>query len=723
MNHPNRNPYGFINPIITNPNTGEQQTALLKVLVEPLFDKNPLRNSEVEGNNLSIRDRNAAYGAANPILGFSNILDYLDMGNVSKDIILFNLMCDKTGNFLASREILYTCKTGKQLRSPKDMIAQDYLNDLKKEQVLSKVTDYRKKAGISREATVKLRMKGITDSLVDLILYILDTDPALLMIHSHTAFIANNNPNLRNFHYEKFSVRQNQLGQLIQDLQAVDGSCKDQMIQYQSAIGYYKYWQANHGITVSLLVTMIREFIPGDQPGRKNKILDILIKHYGLDSSSAPFDKIPPIKPIEPNQGLLVRSLTMAPEPKPMVPPDTIEELKQPLRVPVSPREKKVEEVKGDSIKETTFNQVLPTKSGRELTVIHAYPVGVKPIERKAQKYAAVKCITHKLQPWVDQFNHHIRNNLRDYQDKDMIDTRQRARMFKETSPLPLSYADKSINSPRVYSEQPDNLFACRKDMRKAALKGLGAVDVDMKSCHTYILMAKWPEQLPLLREAMDKGTLWDMYEVHYKSLGLPFMKKAVKAMHYASVLGGGDKAFKDAIHRSNLDNPEQPISNVEEMIKAHKKSPIYKELKKLLSHITKEWEGKLLKLPTGEQFKVKGFRQHKDNGTGQLIKKPGNILTALSAYLQSYEVMLMSHLILHTKELYIPLIWQHDGLTIIPRTEHYLTLMQEVLDQATQYWLGQGSLIGDATNSSAMSLIELEVTALEEDSRETHPG
>lgn len=681
MNFPDRNPYGFISPIITNPKNGERQTALLKVPVTPLFDKNPLRNSEVEGNNLSIRDRNAAYGAVNPIIGFSNILNYLDMGNVSNDIILFNLMCDKTGNFLASREILYTCKTGKLLRSPKDMIAQDYLKDLKEEQVLSKVTDYRKKVGISREATVKLRMKGLTYPIVDLIIYILDTDPALLMIHSHTAFIANNNPNPRNFHYDKFSEKQNQLGQLILDLQAVEGSCKDQMIQYQSAIGHYKYWQANHGITVSLLVTMISEIIPGDQPGRKSKILDILIKHYGLDSPSTPFNKIPPIKPIEPNQGLLVRSLTMTPEPKPMVPPEPIEE-----------------------VKETTFTQVQSTPSGKELTVIHAYPVGVKAIERKAQKYAAAKCITHKLQPWVDQFNQHIRNNLRDYQDKDMIDTRQRARMFKETSPLPLSYVNKSINSPRLYSEEPDNLFSCRKTMRIAALQGLGAVDVDMKSCHTYILMAKWPDQLPLLREAMDRGTLWEMYEAHYKSLGLPFMKKAVKAMHYASILGGGDNSFKDAIHRSNLDDPEQYISNVEEMIKAHKQSPLYKELKKLLSHITKEWEGKLLILPTGEQFKVKGFRQWKDKQTGQLIKKPGNMLTALSAYLQSYEVMLMSHLILHTRELYIPLVWQHDGLTIIPRTEHYITLMQEVLDQATQYWLGQGTFI------------KLEVTAMDMD-------
>lgn len=719
MNYSDCNPYGFINPIVTNPKTGVKQTALLKVLVDPLYAKNPLRNTEVEGNNLSISDRNAAYGAVNPILGFSSILNYLNMGTVGNDVKLFNLMCDKTGNFLASREILYTCKTGKQLRSPKDMIARDYLKDLKKEQVLSKVTDYRKKAGISREATVKLRMKDITNSMVDLITYILDTDVVTLMSHSHTAFIASNNPHPRNFHYAKFSARQNQLGQLIKDLQVVDDSFKDQMIQYQSAILFYKSWQAAHGITVSLLVTMINEFIPGDQPGRKDKILDILIKYYGLDSPPTSFDKIPPIKPhpqrgfgnlqskephsrselpIKPIDGLMVRSLTMSPEPRP-----SVSSIDKKIRVHskenVEDCEGNTQSTKGLEVKKpvpSLREKVESTSSGKEkeLTVIHAYPEGVKPIERKAQKYAAAKCITHKLQPHLEELTQHIRNNLRDYQDKDMIDTRQRARMFNETSPLPLSYVDKSMTSPRLYSEQADNLFSCRKSMRKVAFKGLGAVDVDMKSCHTYILLAKWPEQLPLLKEAMDKGTLWEMYESHYKSQGLPFIKKAVKAMHYASILGGGDKAFRDAIHRSNLDDPSNPITDIDEIITAHKKSPIYKELKKLLSHITKQWEGKLLILPTGEKFKVKGYRQWKDKETGLLIKKPGNILTALAAYLQSYEVMLMSHLILHTKDLYIPLLLQHDGLSLIPMSEDYINPMQRVLDQATEYWLGKGSHI-----------------------------
>lgn len=712
MNYPDRNPYGFINPIITNPKTGDKQTALLKVPVTPLFDKNPLRNSEVEGNGLSIKQRNASYIAANPFVGFSHILNHMNMGDVSNDIILFNLMSDKTGNFLAARELMYTCKTGKFLRSsPKDFTSQDYLKDFLDKDVLSQVTDYNKKAGISREAKLKSRMKGITEPVVDLIIYILGTSTAQHILQAKGAFITSTNPNPPVPPNPKFNTRQQQIFQFNMDLSSVDESFKDQALQYLSAVATYKDWQDTHGITVNLLVTMIREIVSGNQPGRRAKILDTLIKYYGLDSPPDSFDKIPPIKPIQPHQGLVVRSLMMAPEPQPkvVVPPSADVVIEDPIpSKELQVEELKVEDIKLEEVKETTFTRVQSTPSGKELTVIHAYPLGVKPIERKAQKYAAAKCITHKLQPWVDQFNQHIRNNLRDYQDKDMIDTRQRARMFKETSPLPLSYVDKSINSPRLYSEEPDNLFSCRKTMRKAALQGLGAVDVDLKSCHTYILMAKWPEQLPLLREAMDKGTLWEMYEAHYKSLGLPFSKKAVKAMHYASVLGGGDKAFKDAIHRSNLDDPEQSISNVEEMIKAHKESPIYKELKKLLSHITKEWEGKLLKLPTGEQFKVKGFRQGKDKKTGQLIKKPGNMLTALSAYLQSYEVMLMSHLILHTKELYIPLLLQHDGLTIIPRTEHYLTLMQEVLDQATQYWLGEGTHI------------ELEVTAMDEDSMET---
>jgi hypothetical protein len=271
---------------------------------------------------------------------------------------------------------------------------------------------------------------------------------------------------------------------------------------------------------------------------------------------------------------------------------------------------------------------------------------------------------------------------LNQYQDKDDIDLRQRAKMLKEISPIPLEYESKSINSPRIYSQEPDNLFSCRKAMRLHALQGLGAVDIDLKSCHTYILLATWPKQLPLLKQGISQGNLWDIYQKHYAQHGQPFHKKAVKAMHYASVLGGGKRAFQQAIHRYNLDNPDNPIHDWKELIRVHTLSPIYKELKGLLRHIQKSWEGKTLELPTGEKFRIKGFRRYKNKTTGEIVNRPGNLLTALSAYLQSYEVLLMSNLILRTEGLYIPILWQHDGLTIIPRCSDCIPQMQKVLDE-----------------------------------------
>ena len=225
------------------------------------------------------------------------------------------------------------------------------------------------------------------------------------------------------------------------------------------------------------------------------------------------------------------------------------------------------------------------------------------------------------------------------------------------------------------------------------ALKGLGAVDVDLKSCHTYILLAYWGDRLPLLKQAMEKGTLWDLYKTHYESLNYPFHKQAVKAIHYASVLGGGKDAFLQAIHRHNLDNPLETITNPEEFISIHKKSPIYKELKKLLRHIDRTWHGMDLNLKTGEKFKVKGYRKYKNKKTGELITCKGNLLTALSAYLQSKEVLLMSYLILKTRDLYTPLLWQHDGLTIIPKQQDYLSIMQSILDEACSKILSSSSI------------------------------
>ena len=625
-----------IHPSIVTPNTNSVKlTELLRRDVVPLPTKNPLRNVKLPGNGISLPRRTAQYVGANPILGYSHILNHYHKGDVSN--LLFNLMADTNGAFHAGREIIYMAEEGRLMEHvPRGYKAIDRLESLKKKGVLKDYMDYSKQDAQAREAKLKTIMKGVSAKVIDFIAHILETDIFQLRREAEQALLELTNHNREIFHHPNLTPHQNYIAQGVLDLMTTSQHYKDQLITYERSFFLYKEWQALHGITVDLLTSMIDDVMPGHQKNRKNKILSDLIKRYGLLPPSGQSTHSPhPIKPIqphskgmrqitsnEPHNGLLVRALTISPQ------------------------------------EETD----------------HA---------RCALKHAAAQVIVHELQPHLETLTHQIRENLKEYEDKDALDTRQRALMINDISPIPLAYEDKSMTSPRIYSKQSDNLNACRRDMKKAALNGLGAVDVDMKSCHTYLLLDKWPQHLTLLKEAMDKGTLWDIYRTHYEKHNYSFHKKAVKAMHYASVLGGGTNAFHQAIHRHNLDNPDELITNSDELIKVHKKSPIYKELKALINHIDKEWHGKELILETGEKFKVKGMRRYKDEKTGELKTDYGNLLTALSAYLQSKEVLLMSHIIIETRHMYIPLLWQHDGLTLIPKDSNYIHHIQTVLDEA----------------------------------------
>lgn len=231
--------------------------------------------------------------------------------------------------------------------------------------------------------------------------------------------------------------------------------------------------------------------------------------------------------------------------------------------------------------------------------------------------------------------------------------------------------------------------------MRFHALKGLGLIDVDLTSCHTYILLAFFKDQLPLLNEAIVSNNLWSTYQDYYETGGLPFYKKLVKAMHYASILGGGDKAFRKAVHQFNIyrglnGEPLLSVKEAEAIIALHKKSPLYKELTGIRNILQKEWCGKQLILPSGESFKVQPYRRYKDKKTNQYIVDKGNFLTAFSAFLQSIEVLLVSYMILRAGPFFTPLLWQHDGLTIKAHSEDTTSLMQEALNEACELFLGE---------------------------------
>ena len=622
-------------PIITERTNGVKQTSCLRNDIKDFTYKNPQRCTYIEGNGLSVEERTAIYVGVNPILGYSR-------GIVAKDSCLkiLSYISNTQGAFLAAREVLYLCKEGKLMSYvPKGYKASNILEEWTEGGILKGYSEYSKKDAIAREAKLKSPEKGLSNKVISFILNVIEKETHVLLEEGWDTFLIQNISNRQLTNYPQLTERQNSIAQGAMDLMQCVEKDKDPYLLYLKAITFYKSYIATQGITVDLLYTMIEETLPGKQAKRKEKILAHLINHFNLLSSTPKL-----IKPLNPHSGLLT------------VPPSPHHE--------TSERMVKKEEVKKQEVKKQEV------KLEREVE------------KKKSIKEIAADSLVEQVKPELEGLNNKIRKNLLNHKDKDAIDTRQRARMLNDISPIPLSYNPKSVVSPRIYSEVSDNLFSCRKSMRMQALKGLGAVDVDLKSCHTYILLAYWGDRLPLLKQAMEKGTLWDLYKTHYESLNYPFHKKAVKAIHYASVLGGGKNAFLQAIHRHNLDNPLEAITNPEELIKAHKKSPIYKELKALLSYIQKQWEGKIITLQTGEEFKVKGYRKYKDKKTGKVVTQPGNLLTTLSAFLQSKEVLLMSYLILNTKGLYTPLLWQHDGLTIIPKRVDYLEKMQSIMNK-----------------------------------------
>jgi hypothetical protein len=294
----------------------------------------------------------------------------------------------------------------------------------------------------------------------------------------------------------------------------------------------------------------------------------------------------------------------------------------------------------------------------------------------------------------IDSYNDAIRSNLCTYVPLDAGDIRQLALMLTTTSPLPPVYRRAPGYSPRYYSKEADNLFYCRKSMRLTALEGLGLYDVDLTSCHTYVLLAQWGSRLPLLQKAISTGSLWDMYKEHFAAHGLPFFKKAIKPLHYASILGGGTKAFKTSVRRYNLEaelhniqHPDdlRPVLNEEgtdNYIEVFKLSPVYQEIRGLLKHLSNRWHNKYIMLPTGERFAVESysFVKGEDGKTRRVL---GNFLSVYSSYLQSVEVSLMSYLIVDCHEYFTPLLWQHDGLTIKCHDDSTLDRLKASLNDA----------------------------------------
>jgi len=286
----------------------------------------------------------------------------------------------------------------------------------------------------------------------------------------------------------------------------------------------------------------------------------------------------------------------------------------------------------------------------------------------------------------IQAYNDAIANNILKYEGIDGHDLRQIGVMLKNGS-LPTEYKKLSEVSPRVYSSEKENLFYCRKALRVSALEGLGFKDVDLQNCHVEIAVSLWGEKLSKLKEELSKGSIWKYYEKEYKKEGVKFNKKIVKGLHHATFLGGGKEAYKKVIEK---EGKELSKEEKEKVIEVFQRTEIYKEIKGLFRELDKEWHGKNITTLTGESFNVRGYRKRKNKKTGKVEVDEGNLLTAIAAVLQSIEVSIMSYIILRCREIFVPILWQHDGLTIKCLYSNTVELMQEALDEYTERMLGR---------------------------------
>jgi len=308
--------------------------------------------------------------------------------------------------------------------------------------------------------------------------------------------------------------------------------------------------------------------------------------------------------------------------------------------------------------------------------------------------------LTANSASYVSVLNEALTYRLITYDAQDESDIRQRSHMISDGC-LPFLYKTLSSVSPRVYGRGGDNLFYCRKEMRLHAMEGLGFMDVDLENCHVQIALSLWGKHLPFLKEEISKGSLWSSYEKRYKEANLPFYKSLIKSMHHATFLGGGRKARLKAWKSYNNHHPGKGIreDDFRAIEKVFTSSPIYKELKALFRRLSNKFHHKEITLPTGEKLIARRMtrKSAKRKKAGEK-DDPGNMLTVIAAILQSIEVSIVSYMIVKTQHLYVPILWQHDGLTIksLDPNIDVVGEMQKAVDEYCMHHLGRSmKLVG----------------------------
>ena len=283
----------------------------------------------------------------------------------------------------------------------------------------------------------------------------------------------------------------------------------------------------------------------------------------------------------------------------------------------------------------------------------------------------------------VSRYNEIAVRYLMGYEAKDGIEKRCRQVMIGTGKAFPLSYMRVS-ECPRVYGEGRDNLFYCPTGMRQEISKELGLREWDIVSCHTNILLGIYGEEFKVLGGMIERGKIWVEYEEYFRERGVVYNKGVVKAMHYATVLGGGEKAYREAIKRLKREGIE--IGGEEDkVIEVYKKHPVVREMKGFINRWGYRNEGKEVIYPNGERHIVRGPKVVKVNGKKVRDYRESNVLKVFSGILRAWEMVLIGYVGLSNPQAFTVILHQHDGVTVVEREENAFELAQRAMGEISK--------------------------------------
>lgn len=282
---------------------------------------------------------------------------------------------------------------------------------------------------------------------------------------------------------------------------------------------------------------------------------------------------------------------------------------------------------------------------------------------------------------FIQSFNDLALQFLSGYEPSNDLEKRCKQVMVGTGKAFPMSYLRLS-ECPRLYAEGKDNLFYCPSSMRQSLSKGLNLHEWDIVSCHTNILLGLFGSSFPLLKGMVERNSIWKDYEEYFISKSCPFNKPIIKAFHYATILGGGTKAYRQALSKSIKDGIIITPQDADQLIKVYKSHPVVREMKAFIN----KWGyfNTSVTYPTGESHTIILPTTIIDKETGKKVRDftNSNTLQVFSGLLRAWEMVLISYVGLSHPEAFSILLHQHDGITVVEHLPNAFELAQEALTE-----------------------------------------